>query len=66
MGIDGMQRFFLVKSGQHLVSRAKPIPHLMVENQLIGQKWLMIALLPQDIDAGLFCPSCKNILPVAA
>lgn len=54
MGLHGMQRFFLAKSGQYLVFRAPAALHLVVANQLIGQKWPITPFLPQDIDANMF------------
>ena len=39
MGLHGMQRFFLVKSGQDIDFHPTGALHLVVAIQLIGQKW---------------------------
>ena len=66
MGLHGMQRFFLVKSGQYLVLHPSPPLHLVVANQLIGQKWPITPFLPQDVDTNMFWCKSKNNLPVRA
>lgn len=61
MGLHGMQRFFLVKSGGNHAPRINPAPPYLTPHQLIGQKWPIIAFLPQDIDADMFLIGCEKI-----